>query len=352
MTYPFGVWLPILGLSLFTLFFLATVAFSFMAFVATGEALTAKERLVARLAQPLVLLGCCIAWVLLVLFGAAYASIPSLTHEPLRTLFFGMSLTVLLGALVAVLLLMFWKRLPSASRRRNILFCMGVLWLAGLLGGCLLFACWVSGSLAGLSFAGMDALQIFFAVWRNVCGDLTWTQWFMWAGLITGMSLAAGGGLGLVWLIVRRPWDDFGRDYYVHTSRACANWGRGGAWLSLVALVPILADILPSLNEVPGIAARLTELMGQSALWGPHTVARLGLNPLALLGFDTNVFALLPILCTSLLLPVCAGLAWRRVVKSLVPMRHKLAMLFGVLCMIAAIWNLLFILTLFKASSL
>jgi hypothetical protein len=61
-------------------------------------------------------------------------------------------------------------------------------------------------------------------------------------------ALTGAAGLGLVYLLMRRNRDDFGRDYYTFAVRVCARWAAIPALLQLAAAAAVL---LPAWGRVP-----------------------------------------------------------------------------------------------------
>lgn len=73
-------------------------------------------------------------------------------------------------------------------------------------------------------------------------------------------SLAGASGLGLVYLLLRRNRDDFGRDYYTFAVRHCCRWAALPALLQLGAAAALLAPAWagiprPMLGTATGLAA-------------------------------------------------------------------------------------------------
>ncbi|MEW5773846.1 MAG: hypothetical protein AB1916_10030 [Thermodesulfobacteriota bacterium] len=73
-------------------------------------------------------------------------------------------------------------------------------------------------------------------------------------------AMAGGAGLGLVYLLMRRNRDDFGRDYYAYAVRHCARWAAVPALLQLGAaaalLLPAWEKITPEMKSTAtGLAA-------------------------------------------------------------------------------------------------
>ncbi len=68
------------------------------------------------------------------------------------------------------------------------------------------------------------------------------TSFWNGAPYVLPLAFSMGGGLGALWLIIRRNKDDFGRDYYAQMLPWCASWARNGwliFWLILLATTAI-----------------------------------------------------------------------------------------------------------------
>ncbi len=109
------------------------------------------------------------------------------------------------------------------------------------------------------------------------------------------LALACAGALGLIWLVLRRGRDDYGRDYYVFAAKSCARWA---GWSTL------------------GGVAAFGAMMG--LIWA-HVAASSYAEPLLIFSGAGASLALLACLC------------WMAVARSAAPMRLKPAMVLGVL---------------------
>lgn len=117
----------------------------------------------------------------------------------------------------------------------------------------------------------------------------------LWNGLsyLLPLTLGMAGGLGALWLVVRRHRDDFGRDHYTQMLPWCAVWARNSwivLWLMLVGFT--------------GINLWHVSLDGEPMAFGE--LSRYG---------------------ARLLLWLIPGLLWTIVVRSATPLRHKLTLL-------------------------
>ena len=355
MHYPFGLWLPVLVLALLALLLAGTAALAFMAFAVTGEALTTQERLVARMGRPLVLLGVLDACLLLVgcgLLAVAFWTPDGLT-VPWRGPFIGLAFMLLHGAIMGAVVMAVWKRIASAARRRVVLFCLGIIWLVAVLCGALLtvFPLARLGSLAGLaSLSGLSGVTADAAAMRALFLHLVQnlTPFALASALLSlcGLGLTGAGLLGTLWLLARRGRDDFGRDYYVHTLRFCASKAAAGCTLLFAGYVFGLPSLLERLANQPDLPAALPRLLQESTGWGPWLVVRIGADPLSWIGNIPTLHPLLPMFLLLFLLPALAGLLFRRVSTAQVPLRHKLALVTGLVCVLAAVWGDIFLLCL------
>ena len=137
--------------------------------------------------------------------------------------------------------------------------------------------------------------------------------WPLITGLVLAGSLCLGlataGGMALIVQILRRTRDDYGRDYYMLAARWCAvraGWGGTGLWL---------------------LAAALAWLLWSTAAGQP--------------------FWIYAAVCAGAMLG--ASLCWLALGRSANPLRWKVLMLAGVLCLalfaaaaaaLAAVWGL------------
>ncbi len=341
MSYPFGLWLPVLGVAVGVLLLAATVSLSFMAFAVSGEALSAKERLISRMSRPLAMLATIAGW-LLVLCFALFSVIHGTAENGLPSFWlpFGGAIGFMLlhSAIIGSVILWGWKRVASAKRHRIGLFCLGLLFLTALVCAFVqtlyLFAALDPAMEATLSLfkQGQAVVASFFA--RTSLSEIMGIF-----ALILGASLAGACVLAFLWLLIRRSKDDFGRDYYVHTLRFCAGYGAVGAALLWVGQALYLPTLLSLYTAQPEMPARLAALFADTAPLSSWISARLGMNPLEWFGLTKDLLPLLAFLLVQCVLPLFALLAFVIVRKAVVPLRHKLSILFGSLCVIASVWG-------------
>ncbi len=112
--------------------------------------------------------------------------------------------------------------------------------------------------------------------------------------LLPGQSAAAAGGFGLIWLILRRATDAYGRDYYAFAAHWCGKWAAWGGWISLV-------------------------------LFAGCQIFRMGENPA-----PSSAPAVFYSLCRFIPL-LLATILWTVISRSPSPMRHKIEMTFAIL---------------------
>jgi hypothetical protein len=138
---------------------------------------------------------------------------------------------------------------------------------------------------------GVDAL------WRALAE--TSPASLLWPTLLVAalLSVSAAGGFGLVYLLLRRNTEDFGRDYYAFALKECSKWA-----------------LIPTLVSMAGFGWLLVTQMGR-------------LGPLALSNFK------LVYLASGLVLLLVAATAWAMVNRSQTPLRHKPSVVLGCLCL-------------------
>lgn len=89
------------------------------------------------------------------------------------------------------------------------------------------------------------------------------------------LCITAGGGLGLLYLMLRRNKEDYGRDYYVFAFKHGASWALGGGllslflggWLALV-LVPGITQLQFTDTKVLYFGLSALFLIGACTAWG------------------------------------------------------------------------------------
>lgn len=208
------------------------------------------------------------------------------------------------------------------------------------LGGLVLTRLWRAsprpGGLAVLALLSLIAPGSAFGLVAQMSGALRSEPLPLLAGLLVlVLGLACGGGLGLVWLLVRRKADDFGRDYYAFAARRLALRAAVPAW----ALLPLLAGWLHLVGVLlgprPDVSALLTRAFGVATDWGTALATLLDPVPahVPLLAAYPALNGLTAVVGGCLALVFVTALCWTVTARSAVPMRNKLAMTAGLLCL-------------------
>ncbi len=122
------------------------------------------------------------------------------------------------------------------------------------------------------------------------------------------LGCAAAGAFGAVWLLAARSRQDFGRDYYNFAVPYCAKWALAGTLaatpLGALAIFQGQKLILPELSHLP----------------------------------STLLVAL------SVALPAVACLLWFAVIRSSVPLRHKIGIVLAFCCLLGGLFGQILIL--------
>ncbi|GAB6177984.1 hypothetical protein JCM16814_28750 [Desulfobaculum senezii] len=114
------------------------------------------------------------------------------------------------------------------------------------------------------------------------------------------LAVAFAAAFGLVWMILRRGRDDWGRDYYSYASRYCAGWAAAASVAAAACTGWLFYTIQPTVA-----AASLGEMTRYFTMGGAG-------------------------------LAVLASLLWAVVLKAATPMRHKPTMVIAALCLLVA----------------
>ena len=184
----------------------------------------------------------------------------------------------LAGTILTITYLLTWKKLKKKKPAHMVQIIMAIVSLKVLFWGPL----------------ALTRLELTSA-WSNPLAALPtgssqlWPLTILWIPL----SVALTAVLGLVYLVIRRNVDDFGRDYYKFTASFCANWSLVMLVLVLPALAWLTFTFLPLLD------------LNDPALLLPGTLA------------GASLF---------LVLINCLVIS-----RSETPMRHKASMFFAVL---------------------
>lgn len=161
-------------------------------------------------------------------------------------------------------------------------------------------------------------------------------------GLIWLSGPALAGGMSLVWLLIRRQTDDFGRDYYNFAARSCASFAAGGGLLCILVatafcgmLISLFAMPIQTMEGLP--AAQQVLLPGWLNEAGSLLYSLLGTHSIDKLGLTTALPGL-GLLC--LCLPILGGgmaLLWFLAARGAVPMRYKGTISFALLLAVVAV---------------
>ena len=114
------------------------------------------------------------------------------------------------------------------------------------------------------------------------------------------LMLAIAGGMGAFWLVLRRNYDDFGRDHYNTMLPWCATWARN-AW-AVFWVVLLASSVFDVQNAWQNDTFTVTDAIMESA---------------------------------ELLLWLVPALLWTFVARSATPMRHKITLLAALVLAIA-----------------
>lgn len=127
---------------------------------------------------------------------------------------------------------------------------------------------------------------------QQVASPETWGYF----GIIAMLTLASGGALTLLFLLLRREKDDYGRDYYAYAARFASKWTFVFALLTLAPWGFQISAMWPGIQVMPQ---------------NQFAVGLLAAFPVLMLTTATLFFA---------------------VGRSAMPMRHKPAMITGAVC--------------------
>lgn len=291
--------LPLLfGLS--ACFLLAAATLPFMSLVALASAMRTKRGLYDRCAHQLGRLAWILPALLLGCLLIAQLGRPLLAGRIRQAALLADAVIAGAGALIAAAAL--WGVCAGAWRRLRAH--PAALWLIGLAGGlCAVSVPALGLMIACLPTAGSDLSA--FSGWSDpllpaLLADVgTGSVFWSLLALLVPPGCASGGGIALIWLVLRRARDEYGRDYYAFAARWCGKWAAAGGWLSLA----VWAGVLWMVTEGAVLAAP-------------------GLHAPALIGAG---------------LTVVAAVLWTVVGLSAAPMRHKPGMVLALLCFLAGL---------------
>lgn len=139
--------------------------------------------------------------------------------------------------------------------RLVLFYISGIAATIGSLLSAYLFFCFLCGfSFSELLTSGATAMQAFGAAYstllHNMYVQFSW-QVFLISAVLAGMAFA--NGLILIWALLRRKRDDYGRDYYIFSIKSSAV----RAWVCALTALPFLGYIIvstpPSFSYLPSI---------------------------------------------------------------------------------------------------
>lgn len=217
------LWGQPLLLSIPTCLFLAGAALPCLSLVLL--AMGRKRGLYERCARQIAQLDFGVNWTLLICCGFFFFW--HLYTATTSTFFMQFGIITSGFLLIATLL---WSVYAKAWKtlRSNPIF----LWLFGLMAWiceiailCLLFL-----SINDVQFAHVPTWQGLVSL---VASSAKMPQFLLLTALLF-LSAASAGGLSLIWLVMRRNKDEYGRDYYTFAANWCGRWGSIGAWGALI----------------------------------------------------------------------------------------------------------------------
>lgn len=264
---------------------LAFAGLGFMSASARALAVTRKRASYEKCARQLALLSLLLGWTLLIC-GRVWLFFSQDSYTPDSILDFMVEMSwIMLGLAVLINSLYFalWKFLVKLPMLH---VSMGV--ISG-----------IQGIIAAA--ASLAAARLLTALARPDADMLTLGHIYMpgfgtpfWCALFWALPLmlALSGGMGAFWLVLRRNYDDFGRDHYNTMLPWCAAWARN-AWA--VFWVILLASSVFDVQQA----------------------------------WQSNIFTAADAIMESaeLLLWLVPALLWAFVARSATPMRHKITLL-------------------------
>ncbi len=297
-----------------SLFFLAVTMLPIMSISGQTLSLTRQRTAYAKCAKQLTLLALFLGWILtlasfwplwLVLSPHLLPLIPvdgqpfdyTLLLAPiLENVYLQAHISVvglLFGAtLCLTLYFSLWKHWKNYRVLIQCFALVAASWYALSLFGTLSIICADNAFALGIPYA--QTLPLFFTP------SLESTFW-NGAPYVLPLAFAMAGGLGSIWLILRRQRDDFGRDYYAQMLPWCTSWARNGwlvYWLILVVTTAL---------------QWMTLMQQENYLSNPEFI-------------HSSLF---------LLLWIIPGVLWTIAIRSEHPLRHKatlvLAFIFGMM---------------------
>lgn len=147
--------------------------------------------------------------------------------------------TAMAGTLLSIVVVRAWRRDKRSSAAHYVLGGFASLaWMAALM----LFV--VGGLESGRAWSAAQKMNVS-ALQLHLSGPVAWLIWVQ--ALFLSMALA--GGAGLLYLVLRRNREDYGRDYYGWAIRTCARRALSSGVVQAVWAVAVcLALTLPWIN--------------------------------------------------------------------------------------------------------
>ena len=234
------VW-QVLVMGLAACMFAAACFLPLMTWAAARQAANNKRAAYKRMATQLGVLGGAMV-VATVLAGLALGAYFAFNHGrllegPLRLGVYALLVLALVALVGGVLL----YKVPHAVGRAGFAFvCMLLL---AFVAAAMIRAVFLPG------FAGVSGDASVYAVAQTLFLPPDKDTLYGLYLLVPFWGLTAAGAVSLIWLVLRRNSDNFGRDYYILATRWCAAWGLVGAlglacvavysmWLLLLLLRP------------------------------------------------------------------------------------------------------------------
>ena len=272
---------------------LAFVGLNFMSATARGLAVTRKRASFEKCARQLALLGLLLGWILLIC-GRVWLFFTQGSYTPDSPSDFMVEMSwVMLGLAVLFNSLYFalWKFLIKMP-----LLHVGLGVVSGIQ-ACIATAASLAAARLLTALARPDADMLTLGhIYVPGFGTPFWCALF-WS---LPLMLAIAGGMGAFWLVLRRNYDDFGRDHYNTMLPWCATWARN-AW-AIFWVILLASSVFDVQRE-----------------WQKETF--------------TAMDAVLE--SAELLLWLVPALLWTWVARSATPMRHKLTLLTAVVLAVA-----------------
>lgn len=265
--------------------FLAAVFLPLQAWLALWHASRKQKSAYKKLGGQIGLLGGSLSCGL-VLLGLILGTVFALNHGRLFDGFFRFGVYAVIGLGLFNLFVGAWLAKTPQSKAAALVSFLGMLLLLVVLTA-MLRAVFMPGFVS----SGADApLDVAYALFAPAHDDIVYGLYL----LAPFLGLGSAGAVAMLWLLVRRNKDNFGRDYYMLALRWCATWALIGS----LALACVAAY----------------------AMW----LVLLALQP-------SRYEVIMVFLGASIAVPFVIALVFTLIVRSSNPMRHKLTMLVGLI---------------------